>query len=428
MKKHSILTSILIIVMCLSMTVGGTYAMFATESKVNVAITLGRVNVEAYLKDEPLLSSSYGYNLPQTSVNYNETTNQIEVSNMVPGDQIDFTINVINKSTVSAKFQVFVKIQGDDAVNGKFAVKALGETITGAIDYEDPTWTDIEPSTDSETPFMEVPVSVALPTDDVMSFDGEEQGKSIAINFGVRAVQGNVYFGPTAQITNIPESNYPTYSDDDMMLLQGDGFPALPEEVVIESLWEFKAKETVKEAEAGEYSTWLGDFLIETNKDIGLGQLGLMGQLPNFDWFNGWIGFANPVELKAGQSLPMLTTGFQMMGIGDIIANMQYPAICELETFNCGVFRTKNEADYVGTVDENGVNTGLKGATITVKLVLFDGEHAFSVLNKLTTEDQESLGRPMTEQEALAEIMNIDKYFEWGKTIHMVSKTIYTFE
>lgn len=60
MKKHSILTSILIIVMCLSMTVGGTYAMFATESKVNVAITLGKVDVEAYLKGDIKLSSSYG--------------------------------------------------------------------------------------------------------------------------------------------------------------------------------------------------------------------------------------------------------------------------------------------------------------------------------------------------------------------------------
>ncbi len=419
MKKKSILTSILIIVMCLSMTVGGTYAMFATESKVNVAVTLGRVNVEAYLDGKPMLSSSYGYNLPETSVNYNKETKQIEVSNMVPGDQIDFTISVVNKSTVSAKFQVFVKIQGDDAVNGKFVVKALGETITGTIDYEDPNWTDIEPSTDSETPFMEVPVSVSLPTDDAMIFDGEEQGKSIAITFGVRAVQGNVYFGPTAQITNIPETNYPEFNDQEMTLLDDtNGFPALPEEVVIESLWEFKATETVEEAQAGKYSTWLGDFLIETDKDIGLGQLGLMGQLPNFS-LNGWISFANPVELKAGQSLPMLTTGFQMMGIGDIIKNMQYPNICELETFNCGVFRTKNEADY---------EAGLKGTTITVKLVLFDGEHAFSILDKLQTEVVESLGRPLTEQEALAEIMNIDKYFEWGKTIHLVSKTIYNFE
>ncbi|MBR2322026.1 MAG: hypothetical protein IKA54_00315 [Clostridia bacterium] len=419
MKKHSILTSILIIVMCLSMTVGGTYAMFATESKVNVAITLGKVDVEAYLKGDIKLSSSYGYNLPETIANYNEETKQIEVSNMVPGDQIDFTISVVNKSTVSAKYQVFVKIQGDDAVNGKFEVKALGNTITGAIDYEDPTWTDIEPSTDSE-PFIDVPVSVALPTDDVMSFDGEEQGQNIAITFGVRAVQGNVYFGPTAQITDIPETSYPEFNDQEMMLLDGtNGFPALPEEVVIESLWEFKATETVEEAQAGEYSTWLGDFLIETDKDIGLGQLGLMGQLPNFSWFNGWISFANPVELKAGQSLPMLTTGFQLMGIGDIIANMQYPAICELETFNCGVFRTKNEADY---------EAGLKGATITVKLVLFDGEHASSVINKLMTEGIEGVGVPLTEQEALAEIMNIDTYFTWGKTIHVVSQTIYTFE
>ena len=203
MKKHSILTSILIFVMCLSMTVGGTYAMFATESKVNVAITLGKVDVEAYLKGDIKLSSSYGYNLPETIANYNEETKQIEVSNMVPGDQIDFTISVINKSTVSAKYQVFVKIQGDDAVNGKFEVKALGKTITGAIDYEDPTWTDIEPSTDSE-PFIDVPVSVALPTDDVMSFDGEEQGKNIAITFGVRAVQGNAYTGPDATVINIP--------------------------------------------------------------------------------------------------------------------------------------------------------------------------------------------------------------------------------
>lgn len=295
MKKHSILTSILIIIMCLSMTVGGTYAMFATESKVNVAITLGKVDVEAYLKGDIKLSSSYGYNLPETIANYNEETKQIEVSNMVPGDQIDFTISVINKSTVSAKYQVFVKIQGDDAVNGKFEVKALGKTITGAIDYEDPTWTDIEPSTDSE-PFIDVPVSVALPTDDVMSFDGEEQGKNIAITFGVRAVQGNAYTGPDAIITRYEEADLPVKNP--ITGTWGAGaitFPEAPEEITVESAWTFEATDTPETVMDSPYKGWICDFLIECDGDVALGELGLWGKYGAFDF-----AFANPIALPKG--------------------------------------------------------------------------------------------------------------------------------
>ena len=47
MKKKILLTSILSVVMCLSLIVGATLALFGSESKKNIAVTSGKVEVEA---------------------------------------------------------------------------------------------------------------------------------------------------------------------------------------------------------------------------------------------------------------------------------------------------------------------------------------------------------------------------------------------
>ena len=49
MKKKVLLTSILSIVMCLSLIAGATFALFTSESKVNIAVTSGNVEVVAYV-------------------------------------------------------------------------------------------------------------------------------------------------------------------------------------------------------------------------------------------------------------------------------------------------------------------------------------------------------------------------------------------
>ena len=51
MKKKTLLTSILAIVMCFSLITGATFALFTSEDKVNIAITSGKVEVTATVEN-----------------------------------------------------------------------------------------------------------------------------------------------------------------------------------------------------------------------------------------------------------------------------------------------------------------------------------------------------------------------------------------
>ena len=401
MKKHSILTSILIIVMWLSMTVGGTYAMFATESKVNVAITLGKVDVEAYLKKEPTLSSTLGSNLSQTTAEYNEEKNAIEVNNMVPGDQVNFTISVVNKSTVSVKYQEFVIIQGDVGVGDKFIVEAMNKTLEGIAEHKSPTWTTIEPSTDKETPFMEVPVTVTFPADpDVMIFDGEEQGKSIAITFGVRAVQANAYTGPDAIITKYEEADLPVRNPIKGNM-GGITFPDAPDEITVESAWTFETTDTPDTVIDSPYKGWICDFLIECNGDVALGELGLWGAYGGMDF-----AFANPIALPEGQSLFMLTS---------VGMPLTYEDICTgVVKFDCGVFRGL-------------VTPQMKGKKITVSLCLINPVAAEQLINDVASMPGNE-NKP--QEELILEVMKKDNWIKYANTgdVLFANQTSYTFE
>ena len=47
MKKKTLLMSILTVVMCLSLTIGGTFALFTSESELDIAVNSGKVEISA---------------------------------------------------------------------------------------------------------------------------------------------------------------------------------------------------------------------------------------------------------------------------------------------------------------------------------------------------------------------------------------------
>ena len=58
MKKKTIATSVLAIALSASIAVGGTYALFTSESTVNVAITSGKVEVVATIPESDFATYS----------------------------------------------------------------------------------------------------------------------------------------------------------------------------------------------------------------------------------------------------------------------------------------------------------------------------------------------------------------------------------
>ena len=115
MKKRFILTSILTIAMCVSLIAGATYALFTSESKVNVAVTSGKVEVVSSLGD--VVTSSMGTEQAEgmfanggTAEVRDET---LALNNITPGDKAVVAISVTNESTVTAKYRVRLVGSGD---------------------------------------------------------------------------------------------------------------------------------------------------------------------------------------------------------------------------------------------------------------------------------------------------------------------------
>ena len=174
MKNKIIISSILTIAMCLSMIAGSTFALFTSESEVNVTVTSGEVSVLATAGDV-----TYGSTYGSTLGNVTKNGNEIILENVTPGDFVDFTITVDNQSTVAVKYRTVVTISGDAELTGALVVSFGGKTSAEATSDWDTIGTDEGDAT--------VAVHISLPD----TTGSECQGKTCSISYLVEAVQGN---------------------------------------------------------------------------------------------------------------------------------------------------------------------------------------------------------------------------------------------
>lgn len=188
--KKILFTAVMVIVLCASLITGATFALFTGGGKVDVAITAGTIQVEAYLKDEPTLSSEYGYNVSQTNVSHDANT--VTVTDMVPGDIVEFTIQIFNKSSVDVKYQTVVNISRDNELGEALVVEIDGVSQSGT-EVKGP-WNKIAPSENPDEAVDEAKVKISLPATD--EAQDEYQGKNVTISYAVVAIQGNYYTGP----------------------------------------------------------------------------------------------------------------------------------------------------------------------------------------------------------------------------------------
>jgi len=183
MKNKALISAILTIALCLSIISGSTFALFTSESKVNVAITAGNVEVVANVDDIELYSMG---ELRQTdsfanggTAEYDETTGEVLLNKVTPGDKVKFNLYVTNNSDVNIQYRVSWIASGE--LYSVLVATADGATLANGVS-EWKKW-DYNPA-DTE---RVIPVSIELPTD----AGNEHRGKSAAIAFKVEAVQGN---------------------------------------------------------------------------------------------------------------------------------------------------------------------------------------------------------------------------------------------
>ena len=217
-KTKVVVSALLAIVLCVSLIAGATYALFTSESKVNIAVTSGKVDIVASMSGLALYSPAGidrngnvvdSTNAATATAFANGGTAEIEgntitLSDITPGDQVSFNIDVTNRSTVEIKYRTILACERND---GLFA--GLKVTIDGN-DYVGETRVSAYQDRAAGTGDFTIPVTIELPA----TAGNVYQGKSIKLSYSVEAIQQN------AATTNPDPTVYEIRTANDLVLLR----------------------------------------------------------------------------------------------------------------------------------------------------------------------------------------------------------------
>ena len=183
MKKKIILTSLLTMMLCASLIVGATMALFTSKSEVNIAVTSGKVNVQAGI--ELVATSSLGeptelgtFQNGGSAYVSDEAGNEgaLVLNNITPGDSAVVEVTMHNASEIAIQYRICVEKSGELAN----ALEVSG--VTDGIG----AWKRLAPK--EEFPQKEVQVTISFPDRDDNNLYA---GKSGSVLISVEAVQGN---------------------------------------------------------------------------------------------------------------------------------------------------------------------------------------------------------------------------------------------
>ena len=203
-KTGSILSAVIVMMLCLCLIVGATFALFGKQSAVDIAVTSGDIAVNAQADGLVLYSAQadpdgtltdgagnkYSYDRREDGTFVNGGTAQlsggtITIDRIAPGDMAEFKITVTNRSNIAVKYRTVLSSDGDIALLDALEVTIGGETFGGNTVVSD--WTALEAGDGiTEEVLGEYLVSVAMPMD-----TEDVGGLSASISFEVEAVQGN---------------------------------------------------------------------------------------------------------------------------------------------------------------------------------------------------------------------------------------------
>ncbi len=197
-KTKVLVSAILSIVLCVSLIAGATFALFTSESNVNIAVTSGKVDVVASVDETSVqtkqldkdyvdgIENTYGGGIVIADGN-------ITIPNIVPGDGIKFSIKVENNSTIAIKYRTVITCTDEDGLLDGLKVEIDNESYKGRKIVS--KWQTLVVEQDPSMVF----VSIEL-------VDGENnndyQEKSMSISCAIEAVQGNA---ETEEVVTAPE-------------------------------------------------------------------------------------------------------------------------------------------------------------------------------------------------------------------------------
>ncbi len=201
MNKKIILSSVLSLALCLSLIIGGTYALFTSNSTTNIAATSGTVDVKATFEIAELYSPtsidmngvvSNDKNAASTTFANGGTVtidgSDVTITNMTPGDKVTFKVDITNNSSVAFLQRIVMSCTDADKTFFDQLVIGICDTIDGTyIDCSDyvSAW---EPKAAVTTATTETKYfSVEMPA----TVNNDMQNKTCHFALSVNAVQGN---------------------------------------------------------------------------------------------------------------------------------------------------------------------------------------------------------------------------------------------
>ena len=208
MKKRILASSIVSILICLSLIAGSTFALFTSESKVNIAITSGKVDVVASIDGLELYSMERAC-ANNTFENGGTATidgNNLALTNVSAGDKAIVTIGFTNNSSIAVKYRLTTEINGelaDDLVVSTVDSSNAYTAIFGQTEWEK---LEVGETVDS------LKVAVELPVDAGEEAEGITTPTNISIS--IEAVQGNVSFADKWDGSTVGDTSW--YNDTDM--------------------------------------------------------------------------------------------------------------------------------------------------------------------------------------------------------------------
>ena len=222
MKKKALLFSILTIAACICIIAGSTFALFTSTTTINVAVTAANVEVVATidgamktwsLKDTTYRTDKTFTNGGSVSIVENSNSQKLEIVRMTPGDKLEFTIKVENKSNVALQYRVHAISEIlenapkdlTEALVITANVNGVDYPVTGTENIS--AWIPAPLNNGAAGNITDIVVTIEFPNG-TADHDNEYKKAGSSITFTVEAVQGNGVDGqgnlilPTETATN----------------------------------------------------------------------------------------------------------------------------------------------------------------------------------------------------------------------------------
>ena len=223
MNTRSLVTTIVVFVVCLIIVTGSTFSLFTDYDDVNIAITSGKVEMIATIDQTSLKLYSKG--VEQTEVegeknffqNHGYATLEskaLTLTNITPGDKVIFEIELNNTSNIDIQYCVTWTVEtlngGDESLANALVATADGTSISTLA----PTYTPwIAADADNKT----IEVAVELP----LAYE-KQTDSNVKINFHVEAVQANGYT-PETKVESVDELTEALAEAESGEIINADG-------------------------------------------------------------------------------------------------------------------------------------------------------------------------------------------------------------